>query len=169
MGEHRAKTVCTTLFESTADLLANHSDLRPRKRRNAGWEYEEAPWYERLQWGADEYGAASRPFEVKLPQSLHQGAGTTPEDIRSRFYEDYHKVAEEYDKDFNKRYDEDLNTTLIFVSLASCLGAYVLTRITGWSVLRRHLRLHPPGPITAPAGPERRNRRSPPCPHPPDE
>jgi hypothetical protein len=42
---------------------------------------------------------------------------STPEDLRSRFYEDYRKVAEEYDKEFNKRYDEDLNTTLIFVSL----------------------------------------------------
>ena len=43
-------------------------------------------------------------------------------DVCSRFYEDYQKVAEEYDKEFNKRYDEDLNTTLIFVSLsvASC-------------------------------------------------
>jgi hypothetical protein len=30
----------------------------------------------------------------------------------------YHKVAEEYDKEFLKKYDEDLNTTLIFVSLA---------------------------------------------------
>lgn len=44
---------------------------------------------------------------------------STPEDIRSKFYEDYRKVAEEYDKEFNKRHDEDLNTTLVFVSLAS--------------------------------------------------
>ena len=43
--------------------------------------------------------------------------GSTPEDPRARFYEDYRKVAEEYDKEFMKRYDEDLNTTLIFVSL----------------------------------------------------
>ena len=42
--------------------------------------------------------------------------GSTPEDPRSRFYEDYRNVAEEYDKEFMKRYDEDLNTTLIFVS-----------------------------------------------------
>lgn len=43
--------------------------------------------------------------------------GSTPEDPRARFYEDYRKVAEEYDKEFMKRYDEDLNTTLIFVGL----------------------------------------------------
>ena len=40
----------------------------------------------------------------------------TPEDIRSRFYEDYRKVAEECDKEFMKKHDEDLDTTLIFVS-----------------------------------------------------
>lgn len=38
------------------------------------------------------------------------------EDHRARFYEDYHKVSEEYDKEFLKKHDGDLNTTLIFVS-----------------------------------------------------
>jgi hypothetical protein len=41
------------------------------------------------------------------------------EDHKVRFYEDYRKVAEEYDKEFLKKYDEDLNTTLIFVSAMS--------------------------------------------------
>jgi len=45
------------------------------------------------------------------------------EDHRSRFYEHYRKEAEEYDKEFMKKYDEDLNTTLIFVSYVWCLGA----------------------------------------------
>ena len=41
------------------------------------------------------------------------------EDHKARFYDDYRKVAEEYDKEFiKKKYDEDLNTTLIFVSPA---------------------------------------------------
>jgi hypothetical protein len=43
---------------------------------------------------------------------------STQEDHRSRFYEHYRKEAEEYDREFMKKYDEDLNTTLIFVSLA---------------------------------------------------
>jgi len=30
----------------------------------------------------------------------------------------YHNEAEEYDREFVKRYDEDLNTTLIFVCFA---------------------------------------------------
>lgn len=38
------------------------------------------------------------------------------EDHQARFYEDYRKVAEQYDKEFLKRYDDDLNVTLIFVS-----------------------------------------------------
>jgi len=79
---------------------------------------------------------------------------SAPEDPRSRFYKDYHKVAEEYDKELNKRYDEDLNTTLIFVSCTSCSGVCVLTWITGRSVLCRHNRIHHPGPLRAPAGPK---------------
>ena len=52
---------------------------------------------------------------------------TTPaqEDHRAKFYECYRKEAEEYDKEFMKKYDEDLNTTLIFVSF--CCDAQVRT------------------------------------------
>ena len=81
-------------------------------------------------------------MSLNFHHSQGQGAHSTLGDIRSRFYEDYRTVAEEYDKEFNKRYDEDLNTTLIFVSLASSSGLYVLTRTTGWSVLRCDFRLH---------------------------
>ena len=49
------------------------------------------------------------------------------EDHQARFYEAYRKVAEEYDKEFLKKYDEDLNTTLIFVSLVSNFTECVLT------------------------------------------
>ena len=40
---------------------------------------------------------------------------STQSDLRTQFYERYRKEAEEYDKEFMKKYDEDLNTTLIFV------------------------------------------------------
>ena len=47
------------------------------------------------------------------------------EDHQARFYEDYRKVAGEYDKEFLKKYYEDLNTTLIFVSSSSVsMGVY---------------------------------------------
>ena len=39
----------------------------------------------------------------------------TQEDYRTRFYEVYRHEAEEYDREFIKRYDEDMSTTLIFV------------------------------------------------------
>ena len=34
-----------------------------------------------------------------------------------KFYDKYYKVAEEYDKVFMRKHEEDLNTTLIFVSI----------------------------------------------------
>lgn len=37
-------------------------------------------------------------------------------DLRTDFYSAYQKEAAEYDTNFVKQYDEDLNTTLIFVS-----------------------------------------------------
>ena len=72
------------------------------------------------------------------------------EDLRAQFYEHYHKEAEEYDKDFMKKHDEDLNTTLIFVGYAHRSDVHVLTWVSGWSVLRRHRCLRHPGPPSAP-------------------
>jgi len=40
----------------------------------------------------------------------------TREDHRTRFYQVYRSEADEYDREFVKRYEEDLNTTLVFVS-----------------------------------------------------
>ena len=48
-------------------------------------------------------------------------------DLRAQFYGHYRKEAEEYDKEFMKKYDEDLNTTLIFVRHGRCLSAHVLS------------------------------------------
>ena len=56
------------------------------------------------------------PSEKKTPlnpsYSPKKDATPTRDDHRARFYEDYRKVAEEYDKDFLKKHDEDLSTTL---------------------------------------------------------
>ena len=76
------------------------------------------------------------------------------EDLRAKFYEHYRKEAEEYDNDFMKKYDEDLNTTLIFVCCPCFLGAQVLICVTGWSILRHCLRLHHRGQLRTPAGPK---------------
>ena len=58
---------------------------------------------------------------MSLSQSCSGKQDKSPvdrEDHQARFYEAYRKVAEEYDEDFLKKHEEDLNTTLIFVSLA---------------------------------------------------
>ena len=60
----------------------------------------------------------------KTWDSNNSGESNASEDPRSRFYGDYRKVAEEYDKEFMNRYEEDLNTTLIFVSLVFFLSLY---------------------------------------------
>jgi hypothetical protein len=44
--------------------------------------------------------------------------GPTP---RAEFYAKYKQEAEHADKNFQKKYEEDLNTTLIFVRLFICL------------------------------------------------
>ena len=40
---------------------------------------------------------------------------------RSEFYAKYKQEAEHADKNFQKKYEEDLNTTLIFVRFFICL------------------------------------------------
>jgi len=55
-------------------------------------------------------------FSLKSSRNRGQDALLTQEDHRARFCEHYHKGAEEYDWEFAKKYDEDLDTTLIFVS-----------------------------------------------------
>ena len=51
-----------------------------------------------------------------LPCSKKQDPLPVQEDLKARFYDTYREVAKEYDGEFLKKYDEDLNTTLIFVS-----------------------------------------------------
>ena len=45
--------------------------------------------------------------------SLH---GQSSSNSRWKFYDKYKMEVDGYDKDFIKKHDEDLNTTLIFVS-----------------------------------------------------
>jgi len=52
---------------------------------------------------------------IKTFCSQERDLPPTQEDYRTKFYEMYRHEAEEYDREFIKKYDEDLNTTLIFV------------------------------------------------------
>ena len=68
------------------------------------------------QW-MSKFSLASGWNVAKAIYSRERGISpSNQEDHQARFYESYRKVAEEYDKEFLKKYDEDLNTTLIFVS-----------------------------------------------------
>ena len=73
------------------------------------------------------------------------------EDLRTKFYERYRELADGYDKDFMKKYEKDLDTTLIFVCCPHRSGTRALICVAGWSVLRRHFRLHHRGQLRAPA------------------
>ena len=101
---------------------------------------------------ADAWVFLSRSTRISLMLSYRrkQGASPVQEDHKARFYEDYRKVAEEYDKEFLKKYDEDLNTTLIFVSSASSFVEYLLTEASGRSVFRCRLRFHHPSRLSTP-------------------
>ena len=66
---------------------------------------------------------------TEIPISREQDALLVQGDHRTRFYEHYRKEAEDYDREFMKKYDEDLNTTLIFVRSTCCDWVYVLTQL----------------------------------------
>ena len=76
------------------------------------------------------------------PCSKKQSVLPVQEEHKAGFYERYRKVAEEYDKEFIKKYDEDLNTTLIFVSVMLNFVERLLTGMPGRSVFRCCLRVH---------------------------
>jgi hypothetical protein len=53
---------------------------------------------------------------LKALPSLFPNLLGTSSSARVKFYDKFQCEADEYDRDFMKKYDEDLNTTLIFVS-----------------------------------------------------
>lgn len=61
-------------------------------------------------------------------------ASSQEADSRTKFYDKYYKVAEEYDKVFMKKHEEDLNTTLIFVGWSPEVMKFSLTTTSGWFV-----------------------------------
>jgi hypothetical protein len=65
-----------------------------------------------------------------LTTSRSENPGPLPSqvDYEALFYKNYGEVAKEYDKDYLKKYGEDLDTTLIFVGPASAYDKQVLIR-----------------------------------------
>jgi len=56
-----------------------------------------------------------RDLRVVLEQ-LTAANKSSEVDPRRHFYKMFNREADEYDRDFHKKYHDDLNTTLIFVS-----------------------------------------------------
>ena len=80
-------------------------------------------------WGTEQRtkGEWVRFLQRPISRSLRarcnrkQDAQLTREDHQAQFYEDYRREAEWYDREFMKKHEEDLNTTLIFVSFVLLL------------------------------------------------
>jgi len=83
---------------------------------------------------------------LKALPSLFPNLLGTASSARVEFYDKFQREADEYDRDFMKKYDEDLNTTLIFVSAASASASIVslipFSGGIGRSVLRRYIGFH---------------------------
>ena len=82
------------------------------------------------------------------------------------FYTRYKREAAEYDTDYVKKYDEDLNTPLIFVRCSLCALVGYLTWSSGGSVLCRQRSIRHRHPFEAPAR-SKRSIRGPPSRNPP--
>ena len=61
-------------------------------------------------------------MSLRPPCDSKLGIPSAQEDHRAGFYEHYRKEAEEYDREFMKKHDGDLNITLIFVSFTFRFG-----------------------------------------------
>ena len=102
------------------------------------------------------------PTFVSFPSSIRTTLIIVQDsECRSRFYETYYNQAQEHDKESVKKYDDDLNTTLIFVSLCFAPPTTpMLIRCTGRSLLGRCVRIHrehPAGVTTQLRTADRRN------------
>ena len=62
---------------------------------------------------------------LKALPSLFPNLLGTASSARVEFYDKFQREADEFDRDFMKKYDEDLNTTLIFVSSIRSVSAAV--------------------------------------------
>ena len=84
------------------------------------------------------------------------------DDTGRDFYTMYKRETMEYDTEYMQKYNEDLNTTLIFVSLHISHHYITLNIFAGRSVLRSQLRLRHRRPVEPPARLRRTVRSLPP-------
>ena len=115
--------------------MTNHAKLQMEegdKKGRKGEEGEKDPpplqidpkWYARYLPHLNNIPFTIRSFQDALRTFF---LPITNDDARLDFYTMYKREATEYDTDYVKKYDEDLNTTLIFVSLVPFALANDLT------------------------------------------
>lgn len=66
---------------------------------------------------------------LRLSHSREQSTSLTQGDHQAQFYENYRKLAEEFDKEFLKKHEEDLDTTLIFAGLFSAVTSAFIIQV----------------------------------------
>ena len=92
---------------------------------------QRSPFHEKYQKQVEEYdkkhskGPNTTSISVSFPPSMWTSLTIAQDpESRSSFYEEYHKHARGYDKEFAKKYNADLDTTLIFVSFHLHINFY---------------------------------------------
>lgn len=77
-----------------------------------------------MSWGLHDLSSHTGSLEEAFSNALKSVlSGTGPGvNSRARFYNIFQREIEEHDQDLEKKYDEDLNTTLIFVSIVLLVG-----------------------------------------------
>ena len=84
-----------------------------------------------------------------LASALKVGIGKQEQDPYTRFHEQFRKEADEYDRDFHKKYQDDLNAALVFVSRSPFVSFPLPNRDQGRSLLCRSVGIHRSDPTAA--------------------
>ena len=83
---------------------------------------------------------------LKALESLFPTLNRATGGARQEFYDKFQHEANERDRNFTEKYDSDLDTTLIFVSVLSCThlghGVNPFSWGIGRSILCRHIRFY---------------------------
>lgn len=84
-----------------------------------------------------------------MESGLGKDGGSDP---RTSFYNKFKEEVAEHDNDLQKKHDEDLNTTLIFVSFFPLTEPTWLMRSGVWSIFGRNFRIHNSDSVGTQAG-----------------
>ncbi|KAF9780432.1 hypothetical protein BJ322DRAFT_292408 [Thelephora terrestris] len=101
---------------------------RTRSRRNSRGSQSDPQTGRVLEESQEEDEGGGRSAQPQADDQK-QGMSSIEQEHQAKFYEDYRKVAQEFDKEFLKKYEEDLNTTLIFAGLFSAVTSAFIIQV----------------------------------------